>query len=277
MKNYYDILGVDRNAQEAEIKKSYRDLAKKYHPDKNPNNAEAEEKFKDISEAYEHLSDASKREEHNYFLDHGHSSQSRGGGGFNPWGFAGFNMDMQIQLDLHVQVQVPISEITSGKSRSLRYYKNVYRNAFEYQQQIDTIEITGINFSQFNGHRQILQFPGKGNEHNGKRGNLVVIVLLDYETYIPINQFDLSHDIDVHYSDAIEGAQIKFKHFDGKEYSLKLPEKCNNGSRLRMPSKGIPSVNGTGDLYLNVNIFIDYSRVKEKEVKNKESKKKKKK
>lgn len=64
MKNYYEVLGVDKNASEEEIKKAYRKLARKYHPDVNPGNKEAEEKFKEINEAYNVLSDESKRKKY---------------------------------------------------------------------------------------------------------------------------------------------------------------------------------------------------------------------
>src|SRR6476646_2285446 len=63
-RDYYEILGVARNAKEEEIKKTYRKLARKYHPDLNPNNKQAEEKFKEIQEAYEVLSDADKRKKY---------------------------------------------------------------------------------------------------------------------------------------------------------------------------------------------------------------------
>lgn len=62
-KDYYAILGVDRNASQDDIKKAFRELAKKYHPDANPGNKEAEEKFKEIAEAYEVLSDPQKRKQ----------------------------------------------------------------------------------------------------------------------------------------------------------------------------------------------------------------------
>ena len=60
-RDYYEILGIDRSADASTIKKAYRKLAKKYHPDSNPNNAEAAEKFKDVTEAYEILSDPEKK------------------------------------------------------------------------------------------------------------------------------------------------------------------------------------------------------------------------
>ncbi|HHL57788.1 MAG TPA: molecular chaperone DnaJ, partial [Bacteroidetes bacterium] len=78
-KDYYDILGVSKNATPEELKKAYRKLALKYHPDKNPDNKEAEEKFKEAAEAYEVLSNPEKRNRYDQF---GHSGLS-GSGGFS--------------------------------------------------------------------------------------------------------------------------------------------------------------------------------------------------
>ena len=85
-RDYYDVLGVERGAAEGDVKKAYRRLAMKYHPDRNPGDAQAEEKFKEASEAYEVLTDADKRERYNRF---GHAGVEAGGaGGFNARGFA---------------------------------------------------------------------------------------------------------------------------------------------------------------------------------------------
>ena len=88
-KDYYEVLGIDKSASENEMKKAYRKLAMKYHPDKNPDDKEAEAKFKEASEAYSVLSDSEKRSKYDQF---GHSAfQGAGGaGGFNPNDFQGF-------------------------------------------------------------------------------------------------------------------------------------------------------------------------------------------
>lgn len=85
-RDYYEVLGVDKNADEATIKKAYRVLAKKYHPDMNPGDAEAEKKFKEASEAYAILSDPEKKRQYDQF---GHSAFENGGGGYGGFDFNG--------------------------------------------------------------------------------------------------------------------------------------------------------------------------------------------
>ena len=87
-RDYYEILGVSRDADDATLKKAYRALAKKYHPDMNPGDAEAEKKFKEASEAYAVLSDADKRRQYDQF---GHAAFENGGGGAGAGGFGGFD------------------------------------------------------------------------------------------------------------------------------------------------------------------------------------------
>lgn len=89
-RDYYEILGIDKNANEQEIKKAYRKMAMKYHPDRNPDDKEAEQKFKEASEAYEVLGNKEKRQKYDQF---GHSAfENQGqGGGFHGGGFEGFD------------------------------------------------------------------------------------------------------------------------------------------------------------------------------------------
>ncbi len=89
-RDYYEVLGVSKSADKAELKRAYRKMAIKYHPDKNPDNKEAEEKFKEAAEAYEVLSHDDKRARYDQFGHAGMSGAAGGGGGF---GGGGFNME----------------------------------------------------------------------------------------------------------------------------------------------------------------------------------------
>jgi curved DNA-binding protein len=101
-KDYYKILGVDRNANENEIKRAYRKLALKYHPDRNPDNPSAEEKFKEINEAYQVLSDPQKRARYNQLGESYTQWQARGAptGGFNWDDWANVNTRGGSQVDM---------------------------------------------------------------------------------------------------------------------------------------------------------------------------------
>ncbi len=90
-RDYYEVLGIDKNADDAAIKKAYRQLAKKYHPDMNPGNQEAEKKFKEASEAYAVLSDPDKRRQYDQF-GHAAFEGGAGGGGFGGFDFTGADM-----------------------------------------------------------------------------------------------------------------------------------------------------------------------------------------
>jgi molecular chaperone DnaJ len=88
-RDYYEVLGLEKGASEDDIKKSYRKLAVKYHPDKNPGSKEAEEKFRELTESYEVLKDSQKRAQYDQF---GHAAFQQGGGGFGGGGFGGFDI-----------------------------------------------------------------------------------------------------------------------------------------------------------------------------------------
>ena len=88
-RDYYDVLGVDKNADDAALKKAFRQLAKKYHPDMNPGDKDAEQKFKEVQEAYAVLSDADKRRQYDQF---GHAAFEGGAGGAGGFDFSGMDM-----------------------------------------------------------------------------------------------------------------------------------------------------------------------------------------
>jgi molecular chaperone DnaJ len=145
-RDYYEILGVNKNASEEDLKKAYRQLAIKYHPDKNPGDKTAEEKFKEIAEAYGVLSDPKKRQNYDQF---GHSMGSSGGfdpgninvedifssffGGGNPFGDIfgnGRSGGRQVRKgsDLRIKLKLDLSEIANGTEKKIKVKRYVSCN-----------------------------------------------------------------------------------------------------------------------------------------------------
>jgi molecular chaperone DnaJ len=142
-KDYYKILGVEKNASDDVIKKAYRKMAKKYHPDANPNNPEAESKFKEVAEAYENLSDSQKRSNYDRF---GSSGNPFGGAGSSGFGYSmddlfsqfgdvfgdsfgrrygGGQRRTQRGSDLRMKVTLTIEDILNGVNKKLKYKRQV--------------------------------------------------------------------------------------------------------------------------------------------------------
>lgn len=149
-RDYYEILGIDKKASDAEVKKAYRMMALKYHPDKNPDNAEAEEKFKEAAEAYETLSNSEKRSRYDQYGHAGVGGNSAGayGGGmsmediFSQFGdifggaFGGFSGQtggshrrrVNRGTNLRVKVKLSLEEISKGVDKKIRLKKYISCN-----------------------------------------------------------------------------------------------------------------------------------------------------
>ncbi|MBQ7420928.1 MAG: DnaJ domain-containing protein, partial [Prevotella sp.] len=148
-RDYYEVLGVGKNASEDEIKKAYRKIAIKYHPDRNPGDAEAEEKFKEAAEAYDVLHDPQKRQTYDQF---GFEGLSGGAGGFGGGFGGGFSMDDIFSMfgdvfggrggfggfgggsrqpakfrgaDLRLKVRLTLEEIAAGVTKKFKVRKDV--------------------------------------------------------------------------------------------------------------------------------------------------------
>jgi len=164
-KDYYKLLEVDRNASQEDIKKSYRKLAIKWHPDKNPDNKEAEEKFKEIAEAYDVLSNDEKKSQYDRFGSVGGNNYSGGGSQFNmddlfsQFGdiFGGRRNNAPQQRrgsDLRVKVSVTLNDIIFGATKKIKYSRHTQCRSCSGK---GGEELTTCLPCQGSGHRSIVQ------------------------------------------------------------------------------------------------------------------------
>jgi len=270
-KDYYEILGVDKKAKDDEIKKAYRKLAKKYHPDTNPDNKAAEEKFKEISEAYEVLSDKEKREKYDKF---GSNYQYGNNSNFDPSQF-GFNYNRQGRgsasgfsdfFDMFFSDGFDINGIFGNRGASRRQPRGR-----DYESTIDISLADGINGAEkkysINGKTVTLRIPkgikdggriklkGQGeNIQGGQSGNLFLKVSLKPERGYTLSGSNIERTVDIYPWEAYYGVDKNIRMFDSN-IKLSIPKGIKGGGRIRIPGKGYYSSPGKrGDLYIRVNI-----------------------
>lgn len=230
-RDYYEILGIDKNADAAAIKKAYRKLAKKYHPDSNPDNAEAAEKFKDVTEAYEILSDPEKKklyDQYGHAAFDGTGSASGAGAG----GFGGGNGGWQ---EYH---------FSGGSGGMDDMFGDIFGNMF------------GGSGSGSRKSRGFSGFSGFGGSHFGggfgqegfggsrsRRGS------------------DLTAELTISFDEAVSGCDkmVNLKGVDGKVHTLQvhIPAGIESGKSIRLKGKGNPGSGSAeaGDLLLKVTVL----------------------
>ncbi|HEA28727.1 MAG TPA: J domain-containing protein [Leeuwenhoekiella sp.] len=276
--DYYKILGLDKSATEADIRKAYRKAARKYHPDLNPNDTEAELKFKQVNEANEVLSHPENRKKYDqYGKDWQHADQfeqarssqqyarSRGsaGGGANyghsdgdfsdffesMFGGAGGrsrssgNVKFRGQ-DLNASLQLDLMDVFATQKRTLTLNgKN--------------IRITvpaGIE----NGQTIKIKNHGSPGVNGGPKGDLYITFKITNNTAFKRDKADLFKDVAINLYDAVLGGEITVATLDGK-VKLKIKEGTDSGSSVKLKGKGFPvyrKEGSFGDLYLNYKVVM---------------------
>jgi curved DNA-binding protein len=278
-KSLYKTLEVSENASESEIKKAYRKLARKYHPDI-CKESDCEEKFKEINAAYEILSDKEKKAQYDQFGDSMFGGQDfhdfsraqggnvdldeilrqmfSGGGGFGGFssggrqsyssggfdggfgGFSGGGFQQEPNLDIEANVTIPFSVAVLGGTHSV----SINGDRFDIK----------IPAGVKSGEK--LRVRGKGHAQNGKSGDLFLKITVAPSPEYEREGDDLVKTIDVPLYAALFGEKVAVQTLE-KEIKLKIPANTKNGQRFRVKEMGVMNrkTKQRGDLYLKANII----------------------
>jgi len=318
-RDYYEVLGVNRNASETEIKKAYRKLALKHHPDKNPGDKEAEEVFKEASEAYAVLSDSQKRAQYDQF---GHAGMN--GGGFSE-GFGGFGGGSPFEDifgdifgdifsggggarrgrgrrgdDLRYNLTITFEEAAFGHETNIEVPRHqtcstcsgsgsrpgsqpvtcpTCRGAGQVRHQQGFFSLTRpcpdcggegriikdpcpdcrgtgrvrekrslsikIPAGVETGNRLKLSGEGEAGAQGGPPGDLYVVITVKDHPIFQRDGRDVICEVPISFPQAALGHELEVPTLEGK-VKLKIPAGTQSGKVLRLPGKGIPSLQGYG-------------------------------
>ncbi len=280
-KDYYKILGVDKTAVSEEIKKAYRKLARKYHPDVNPNDKTAESKFKEVQEAYDVLKDEKKRKEYdelgtNYFnyknagagggASSGQYYYDYSGGGSSGFGYnfgntgggENFNFeDIFSDLfnrsgkkhgplkgnDLNASLEISVAESVKGTERIINL------NGEKIKIKIPA----GIS----DGGKIKLSGKGSPGLNNAPNGDLYITISVLNDNVFERNGNDIFINKKIKLTEAVLGAKVEVSSIDGK-FMLTIPAGTQNGTKFRIPKKGVKDISGkkAGDLIITITVDI---------------------
>ena len=269
-RDYYEVLGVSRDASPDEIKKAYRKLAVKYHPDKNPGNAAAEEKFKEASNAYEVLSDPKKRQIYN----------QRGHAGVNDMGFHGFTNTEDIFSnfgdifgrtvfgnfgDVFGDVfnrQAPGKPQTQAMDTRIKLTISFVEAVYGTEKQV-IVQGKNITIKIPAGIKdgQTLRLHGQGGRASGGRqsSSLLVTVSVDPHPNFSREGLDLITQVTVPFTRAALGGKVRVPTLTGL-INLTIPQGSQPGSQLRLRGQGIVDAAGRkGDLRVMVQVEVPKS------------------
>lgn len=279
-KDFYAILGVSKDASEADIKKAYRKLARKYHPDTNQGDAEAERKFKDISEANSVLSDKEEREQYDAIRAMGGGARfSAGGPGGAPGGQAGFD-DMFSNLfggggaPRGRGGQPDFSDLFGGGGfgggfgQSAPPRKGADRTASTTISFAGSIKGTTIGLREQSGEvidvrvpagikdGQSVRVRGRGQSGPAGNGDLLVKVKVTEHPYFKREENNIRVHVPITFDEAALGAKIHVPTLDGEEVAMKVPAGSNSGRTLRLKGRGVKTSKTTGDMLIVLDVVI---------------------
>lgn len=295
-RDYYELLGISRNADEGSIKKAYRKLAKKYHPDTNGGNPQAEQKFKEITEAYNVLSDSEKRKLYDQFghsafdgsMGSGGSAYENPGANYREFHFEGGDAD-----DIFEDI---FRNLFRGEFHGSGFAGQGFENDFgngrfyrrNYPEKGSDIEASlkiGFDEAAFGGERIVtlrdetghtqslkvripagidtgkaIRLRGKGRvgKNGGENGDLLLRVTVLGKPGFMRKGMDIYTTVQIPFSIASCGGEIRVKTISG-EVLCKIREGTKNGTKIRLRGKGIVSMKNPsvyGDQYVTVQVSM---------------------
>lgn len=285
MKDYYKILGVSESASQSDVKKAYRELAKKYHPDKCQGDPAAEEKFKDAAEAYRVLSNEKEKKQYdairknpfirkpgpssghdpfvnfNPFNEYHHTQSSRRthsafddlfsqvfGKGFS---FQNDPFDQFSAMDQKARVTISFEQALKGSTILLK---------LQGGKKIRLKLQPGLNDGK------ILRVKGKGkyNPFTKKHGDLLVKINVLPHPSFRIQGKNIHVSINISLAQAAHGETIQIRNAWGEKVKLKIPANTRSGKVLRLKGLGVKTKNGNGDFLIKVNVKTPSGRARDK-------------
>ncbi|MCK5237457.1 MAG: DnaJ domain-containing protein [Deltaproteobacteria bacterium] len=271
-KNYYDILGVDRNAAEEDIKKAFRNLAKKYHPDRNPDNKEAEAKFKDVNEAYSVLGDPKKRRDFDLGREVAHAGGPGWPGGAGPFSGAGKMNFEDLGGDLGGMEDI----FAEFFGRGAGGFQGVVARDIEYRLDIDFVHAVkgttvNVTVKRESGVEKIkvripsgiednsrVRVKGKGKvTRAGTAGDLYLVVHVMEHKYFSRKDKDIFVTVPITIGEAMLGAEVEVPTVYGMT-KIKIPAGSATGQKLRIRGKGVvaPGLKRKGDEYVVLKVVM---------------------
>lgn len=286
-KDYYKVLGVAKDADEAAIKKAYRKLAMKYHPDHAKGDKSAEDRFKEISEAYAVLTDKEKRQQYDTYGSEGFQERysqedifrssnlddilksfgfGGGGGAFggggrkfsfrsggaDPFGGAFGGMGgasfPQKGTDLVYELGLSLYEVVHGGEKTISF-------THKGRQEKMTVKIPA---GMVSGRKLRLSGKGEPGESGGPAGDLFIQSKLLDDPVFKVEGLDLLVDREIKLTDSVLGTSVEVPTVDGTRNSLKIPPGTRHSTKMRMAGLGLYDMQGKkrGDLYVRILVTV---------------------
>jgi molecular chaperone DnaJ len=285
-KDFYQVLGVDKSVSAADLKKTYRKLARQYHPDSNPGDAKAEAKFKEISEAYSVLNDPEQREEYDQIRAMGSGARfsapgTGGGGGFDDV-FSRFGQGRSQPQpgfeDIFSMFDQQGGGFGSGRfgqtTGGFRGFGGPQRGSdvtarttidFVTAAKGETITLQGEDNVPFkvkipagvsDGQKIRLRGRGRKSPDGGESGDIVVTVAVRPHPVFTRDGLNLRVTVPVTFTEAALGATIEVPTLGGDPVRLRVAPGTPSGRVLRVKGRGIESTKGSGDLLAEVQVAV---------------------